>query len=100
MMSSIVCCSVANFAPEMIEYYFLPEQAKTTMLACFYAHSECLGALLDSIDILLIQTLRSISNYTILNFCMRVKSNIQIRPNDVFRKVILEHAGYVCGEVL
>ena len=47
-----------------------------------------------------IQTLRSISNHTILNLCMRVKSNIQIRPNDVFGKVILEHAGYVCGEVL
>jgi len=70
------------------------------MPACFYVHSECLGALLDSIDIPLIQTLRWITNYTILNFCLRVKSNIQIRPNDVFRKVILEHAGYVCGEVL
>lgn len=51
MMSSIVCCSVANFAPEIIEYYFFPEKSKTPMPACFYVHSECLGALLDSIDI-------------------------------------------------
>lgn len=52
MMSSIVCCSVANFAPEMIEYYFFfPEKSKTPMPACVYAHSECLGAHSDpSID--------------------------------------------------